>query len=381
MSRLLRALPAATLTPALLAHVQAALDGSGPALLPTPTGPAGDLLESAMRLDEPVEDDDVALVVPTSGSTGEPKGVLLTAAALTASATATNDRLGGAGRWLLALPLTHIAGMQVVVRSLLSGTDPLPMPPGSFSAAAFVAATDSLGSGRRYTSLVPTQVQRLLDDEAARVALSSYDAVLVGGAATSPELLDQAREAGITLVTTYGMSETCGGCVYDGVPLSGVGVGFDAGGRIRLSGPTIAAGYRLRPDLTRAAFGVEGFTTSDLGRWDGEGRLQVVGRADDMIISGGEKIAPAAVEAVLAAHPAVAEVAVLGAPDPEWGERVIALVQLHDGALLTLSDAREHVASGLSRVAAPRELHLLDALPMLASGKPDRALLKSRFAR
>jgi O-succinylbenzoic acid--CoA ligase len=231
--------------------------------------------------------------------------------------------------------------------------------------------------------LVPTQLQRLLadDDAPARESLASYDAVLVGGAATPQALLSRAREAGIKVVTTYGMSETCGGCVYDGLPLSGVGVGFDGNGRIRLSGPTIAAGYRLRPDLTRAVFGTDGFRTGDLGRWDDGGRLQVVGRADDMIISGGEKIAPAAVEAVLAAHPAVAEVAVLGAPDPEWGERVIALVRLHAGALLTLDDAREHVASGLSRVAAPRELHVLESLPVLASGKPDRALLKSRFGR
>jgi o-succinylbenzoate---CoA ligase len=378
MARTLLALPAPTITPAQL---RAALAGSGPALLPTAAGATGEQLVAAMRPDEPLEYDDVALVVPTSGSTGEPKGVLLTAAALSASASATQDRLGGPGRWLLALPLTHIAGLQVLVRSVLADTDAVSLPPGPFSSEAFVATTAELGGGRRYTSLVPTQLQRLLVDAAGGKALASYDAVLVGGAATPPALLARARDDGVAVVTTYGMSETCGGCVYDGVPLSGVGVSFDESGRIVLSGPTIASGYRLRPDLTRESFGPEGFTTSDLGGWDEEGRLRVLGRADDIIVSGGEKVAPAAVEAVLAAHPAVAEVAVLGAPDPEWGERVIALVRLHAGALLTLDDAREHVASGLSRVAAPRELHVLESLPVLASGKPDRALLKSRFGR
>ncbi|MDT7546595.1 MAG: o-succinylbenzoate---CoA ligase [Actinomycetota bacterium] len=378
MPRTLLALPAPTVTPAQL---RAALDGSGPALLPTAAGTAGQQLVAAMRPDEPLEYDDVALVVPTSGSTGEPKGVLLRAPALAASATATHERLGGAGQWLLALPLTHIAGLQVLVRSLLADTDAVLMRSGPFSCTAFVAATEALGSGRRYTSLVPTQLLRLVDDAAGRESLASYDAVLVGGAATPPALLFRAREAGIRVVATYGMSETCGGCVYDGVPLSGVGASFDDVGRIRLSGPTIAAGYRLRPDLTRAAFGPAGFTTNDLGRWDEQGRLEVLGRADDIIISGGENIAPTAVVAVLAAHPAVAEVVVLGAPDPEWGERVIAVVRLHDGAVLALDDAREHVASGLSKVAAPREVHVLDALPLLASGKPDRALLKARFAR
>jgi O-succinylbenzoic acid--CoA ligase len=311
-------------------------------------------------------DDDVCLVVPTSGSTGEPKGALLSAAALTASATATSARLGGDGRWLLALPPTHIAGLQVLIRSLLAGTTPVVL------GDDFAAATEALGSGRRYTSLVPTQLRRLLDSDAS-AALTSYDAVLVGGAAAPEALVARAREAGVRVVTTYGMSETSGGCVYDGEPLDGVRVDV-TGGVIRLGGPVLASGYRLRPDLTAAAFADGWFTTNDLGELRG-GRLTVIGRADDVVVTGGEKVAPAAVEAALSTHPAVAEAVVVGVPDDEWGQRVVAVVRLVPGARLALDEAREHVAAVLPRAAAPRELRVVDALPLLASGKPDRAAL------
>jgi O-succinylbenzoic acid--CoA ligase len=303
--------------------------------------------------------------------------VLLTAAALAASATATHDRLGGPGRWLLALPPTHIAGLQVLVRSLLAGTLPVSMPVGTFAAADLVAATAALGPGRRYVSLVPTQLRRVLDVGGEPLAaLASYDAVLLGGAAASGALLAHAREAGVAVVTTYGMSETSGGCVYDGLPLDGVEVGLTDDGTIRLAGPVLASGYRLRPDLTRAAFADGWFTTSDLGVLDG-GRLTVLGRADDVLITGGEKVVPAAVEAVLGAHPAVAEVVEVGVPDPEWGQRVVAVVRLRAGASLTLEQARELVATQLPRAAAPRELRVVDVLPLLPSGKPDRAALAS----
>ena len=375
MPRSLLALPVAAGTDVLLEALARALDGTGPAVLPLPEGPTADTLRAVLRPDEPLEDDDVALVVPTSGSTGEPKGVLLTAAALAASATATHARLGGPGQWLLALPPTHIAGLQVLVRSLLAGTVPVSMTAGSFAAADLVPATARLGPGRRYTSLVPTQLRRVLDvGGEALSALASYDAVLLGGAAASGALLAQAREAGVVVVTTYGMSETSGGCVYDGRPLDGVEVGLTADGTIRLAGPVLATGYRLRPDLTRAAFADGWFTTSDLGVLE-RGRLTVLGRADDVLVTGGEKVAPAAVEAVLATHPAVAEAVVVGVPDPEWGQRVVAFVRLRPGAALTLEQARELVAGQLSRVAAPRELRVLDALPLLPSGKPDRAAL------
>jgi O-succinylbenzoic acid--CoA ligase len=349
----------------LLPALAAALDG-GPAVVPQV---APEVL-AVLRPDLPLEHDDVALVVPTSGSTGEPKGVLLTAGNLRASALATADRLGGHGQWLLAIPPTHVGGLQVLVRSLLAGTTPVVLPPGPFQAGAFAEATARLAGPRRYVSLVPTQLRRLLTGDGA-AALRSYDAVLVGGAATPRSLLAPARDAGARVVTTYGSSETSGGCVYDGVPLDGVRVSVD-GGRVRLGGPVVARGYRLRPDLTAAAFDGDVFTTSDLGRLDA-GVLTVLGRADDVVVSGGENVPPLAVEAALETHPSVVEAAVAGVPDDEWGSRVVALVVLRGP--LTLAQAREHVAATLPRSWAPRELREVDALPLLPSGKLDRAAL------
>jgi O-succinylbenzoic acid--CoA ligase len=350
--------------PPTLEALAAALDGTGPALLPS-TDPR---VLAALRPEAPLESDDVAVVVPTSGSTGEFKGVLLTADNLRASADATCAHLGGPGQWLLAIPPSHVGGLQVLVRSLLAGTAPVVLD-GSTTVPAFEAASARLSGPRRYVSLVPTQLGRLLGSP----ALPEYDAVLLGGAAAPPGLLAAAREAGARVVTTYGMSETSGGCVYDGVPLPGVRVQADE--RIRITGPVVARGYRLRPDLTAHAFAGDTFTTSDLGRVDGQGRLVVLGRADDVVVTGGEKVAPAAVEAALAEHSSVAEVAVVGVPDTEWGQRVAAVVVLRAGAALTLAQAREHVAARLPRAAAPRELRVVDALPLLGSGKVDRARL------
>ncbi|MCY7366140.1 MAG: AMP-binding protein, partial [Frankiaceae bacterium] len=305
--------------PATVERLAAALDGTGPALLPT-TEPR---VLAALRPDEPLESDDIAVVVPTSGSTGEPKGALLTADNLRASAAAT-AAVVGEGQWLLALPSTHVGGLQILVRSLLAGTSPVVLD-GPTTVEAFEAATARLTGPRRLVSLVPTQLRRLLTSP----ALLSYDAVLLGGAAAPPALLAAARAAGVHVVTTYGMSETSGGCVYDGRPLPGVTVAVRE--RIRLSGPVVARGYRLRPDLTAAAFDGDTFTSADVGHWDGD-RLVVLGRADDVVVTGGEKVAPAAVEAVLAEHPAVADAAVVGVPDDEWGARVVAVVVLRPGA-------------------------------------------------
>ena len=326
---------------ALLPALADALEGGEPVLpLPADEAQAARVLR-AVRPDEPLEHPDVCLVVPTSGSTGEPKGVLLTAAALRASATATLERLGGPGEWDLRLPVTHIAGVQVLVRGLLAA------------------------GPRRYTAVVPTQLRRGLGE------LTAYDAVLVGGAACPPDLLAEARAAGVRVVTTYGMSETSGGCVYDGLPLAGVQV--EAGERIRLRGPVLARGYRLRPDLTAQAFVDGAFVTSDTGVLE-DGRLRVLGRADDVVVTGGEKVAPLAVEQALGTHPSVVEAVVVGVPDVEWGQRVTAVVVLRGP--LSLADAREHVAAQLGRVAAPRELRVVDALPLLPTGKPDRQALR-----
>lgn len=387
MPRLLESLPCApdpSALDALLPRLAATLDGTGPALLPVPTDdPAARARVVAALVpddpDRPVHDD-VAVVVATSGSTGEPKGVLLSADALSTSARATLDALGGPGQWLICLPVTHIAGLQVLVRSLAAGIAPVPLDAREgFVPHAFAAATAELRGRRRYTALVPTQLVRLLDAGGDAVeAAASYDAVLLGGAAGPRPLLARARAAGIRIVTTYGMSETSGGCVYDGQPLPGVTVDVDATGRIHLGGAVLGRGYRLRPDLTAASFVDGRFRTGDLGRFDAGGRLVVIGRVDDVVVSGGEKVAVGAVEEALAEHPQVREVAVVGVADSEWGQRVEAVVVPVDGLdPPSLADLRAHVAARLGRVAAPRTLRVVAALPLLPSGKVDRAALAS----
>lgn len=363
--------------PALTAALAAALDGTGPAVLPVDAhdgDAAGHAAEGAGEVP-----DDVALLVRTSGSTGAPREVMLTATALRASGAATEARLAGPGRWLLPLPPAHVAGLQVLVRSLLAGTEPVVLA-GPFRPDAFAAAVARMpaGGGPRYTSLVPTQVHRLLDSAPGRDALAALDAVLLGGAATPPGLLAAARAAGARVVTTYGMSETCGGCVYDGVPLDGVTVDLDPDdGRVRIAGPVLAAGYRGRPDLDADLFEVRDGTrwlrTSDLGRWGDDGRLEVLGRADDVLVTGGVKVPPAAVERVLAGLPGVGEVLVVGVPDPEWGQALVAVVVPASGAPAPgLADLRDAAAAALGGPAAPRHLVTVGALPLRGPGKPDR---------
>ena len=314
----------------------------------------------------------MAVLVATSGSTGVPKAVLLPAAALRASADATHARLGGPRRWLLPLPAHHVAGVQVLLRSRTGGTPAAVMDlRDGFRPAGFAAAAAEARAA--YTSLVPTQLVRLLEDDAGLATLRSFAAVLLGGAAAPAALLDRAREAGVAVVTTYGMSETCGGCVYDGVPLDGVTVTLEDDGRIRLGGPVIAAGYRGAPSA--GVFGADGtFRTSDLGRWTADGRLEVLGRADDVIVTGGENVAPALVERALLAVPGVREACVVGVPDLEWGARVVAAVVAERG--VRPADVLAAVAPGLGR-AAPREVRVVDALPVRGIGKPDRDAVRA----
>ena len=345
-----------------------------------------------------------AVVIATSGSTGEAKLVALSAAALRASARATEARLGGPGRWLLALPAEHVAGVQVIVRALLAGAPPhvLDMRDG-FRPSGFAEATAALGDGRRYTSLVPTQLRRILDAAEAPIgaqpdppgadrsgvdrtradagqppapaleALRGYAAVLIGGAALDAETRERALAAGVRVVTTYGMSETAGGCVYDGVPLDGVTVDLEPDGRILLGGPTLASGYVGRPDETATAFGGGRFRTGDLGRWH-DGRLEVLGRADDMIVTGGEKVAPAAVERVLTGQPGVRAACVTAVPDDEWGQVVAAAVVLDGPAGAGWTDPlRNAVRAELGRAAVPRRIVAVGEIPLRGIGKPDRS--------
>lgn len=421
----------------------------------------------------------VDMVLRTSGSTtGTGKLVGVSMDALVASARATHKRLGGAGIWVLALPAYHAAGVQVLVRAAVAGTrvfnaykeggfDPQHLAQVIDAACAAAADCDAGSSfdddavsscaggaggeaegalaadaaGRAcpvYTSLVPTQLRRALDDEQLRGALARLDAVLIGGAAADAQLLAQAKAAGIKVVTTYGMSETCGGCVYDGQPLPGVSMDVDqATGAIWLSGPMLATGYLGDEELTRRCFvsrpqagegtsGVGGtasaaesteagatrpgaeagaggpgagsdagtgeparrwFITSDRGQIV-DGRLQVLGRLDDVIISGGIKVEPGPIEALLALNPLVSECAVVGLPDPTWGQAVTAVVvpasmpglgRVDEGAIL--AQIRVYLEQKLSGAQCPKQVLLADALPYKGIGKVDRRALAQSLAR
>ena len=355
----------------LLGVLDDALAGRGPAWLPVPgDDPAATArLTTALGVDEPI-DARTALVLATSGSTGTPKGALLSAAALRASAEATHERLGGPGTWLLALPAEHVAGMQVLVRSVLAATVPVVLEP-RFDGAALQRAVAAVPAGRRYSALVPTQLARALDDPAATAALATLDAVLVGGAATPRALRERARRAGVAVVGTYGMSETCGGCVYDGVPLRGVRTDV-RDGRVLLGGATLADGYRGLPG--HPAWARPGwFRTDDVGRLSGA-VLSVLGRVDDAILTGGLTVVPQVVQDVLDTHPGVRESVVLGVADPTWGQRVVAVV-VPGATPPTLEQVREHVGAALGRASAPRQLVLRDALPRRGPGKVDRRAL------
>ncbi|XVX21028.1 o-succinylbenzoate--CoA ligase [Actinomycetota bacterium] len=330
-----------------------------------------------------------ALVLGTSGSTGRPKLALLTADALLASADATLRRLGGPGQWLLTLPGHHVAGMQVLVRGLMADIPPVVLNlRDGFSIAGFVEATARMDHERRYVSLVPTQLTRLLDDQAGTTALRAFHSVLVGGAAVSPRLLSRAAAEGVHVVTTYGSSETCGGCVYNGLPLAGVEVGADKDGRLHIAGPMLASGYLGRPDLTEANFvtfkhGERWFRTDDVGHRDKQGRWHVDGRVDDLINTGGLKVAPRMVEEAIIEHfPQVRECVVVGVPDPEWGQSVRAAVVLRDPDFpLRSAEAREGLRGILPTYALPRGVHTFDKLPVRGVGKPDRRAIAERLTR
>jgi o-succinylbenzoate---CoA ligase len=387
-------LPPADAAGRMLEALAAALDGTGPALLPldpslprprlaalldafapshieTPEGTQRSTATAPTQSARGVGPD-TALVIATSGSTGQPKGTELSAAALLASARASLRRIGASPgeRWLCCLPAFHIAGVQVLVRSLVSGTDPVVAS--DLNPAALAA------SGCAHVAVVPTQLRRLVD---ARADLTAVRTILLGGAAAPAGLLDAARAAGGRVVTTYGMSETSGGCVYSGMPLDDVSVDIGPGGRIRLAGPVLFSGYRLRPDLTAAALDGRWFVTSDVGSIGPSGELLVRGRADDVINTGGEKVVAAEVEAALETCAGVREAAVVGRPDGEWGELVTAVVVPDDPAAPPLlADIRAHVRSSLPAYAAPGALLLVPEMPMLPSGKPDRAALRARAA-
>ncbi|WP_291381716.1 AMP-binding protein [Demequina sp.] len=309
----------------------------------------------------------------TSGSTGEPSEVLVSADALRASARATSEALGGDGHWLLALPTDRIAGAMVVVRSRLAGTALTGVGVGSFTAEAFTAAAERLPhDGPRFTSLVPTQLSRVLDAPDAADALASFTAVLVGGAALG-------FDATSNIVRTYGLTETAGGCVYDGAPIGDTAIRLRPDGRILIAGSSLADAYRPERDgAWETADGRRWLVTSDLGQWAADGRLTVLGRIDDVITTGGFKVNPRAVERAVDAQPWVKESAVVGVPHPEWGEIVVAFVvatSLKDKE--RLSDLRRALEPVMARHELPRELVVVESLPRLPTGKVDYRTLRS----
>jgi O-succinylbenzoic acid--CoA ligase len=322
---------------------------------------------------------DVALVIQTSGSSGAPKAVALTNAALRASSDATHRRLGGEGQWLLALPLTYIAGLSVLVRSAVAGFEPVLMPSGPFDAEHFLRAAAELSHERRYTSLVPVQLQRVLDYVAEgsdddQATLQRFDAILIGGQKLEPALRQQAESAGVNVIETFGSSETCGGCVYDGVPLDGVHVEVDeATGELLIAGPVLADGYLDAPELTAEKFierhGQRWYRTGDAGTVVG-GTITVSGRLDRVVISGGLKISLAAVEEAAEDTDGVSDVFAIHIPDVEWGSRV-ALVAVGTTTEETEDRLYESVVSKLGRVAAPKVIVFVEQTPRLSSGKPD----------
>lgn len=329
--------------------------------------------------------DGVTVVVTTSGSTsGTGRPVGLTSAALTASAQATHERLNGPGQWLLALPSEHIAGVQVCARSLLAGYTPIVR--GQESLAEAISRMDP--GTRHYTSLVPTQLVRILAQGGEDLrALASMDAILLGGSAVDPTLLGNARRAGLTILTTYGSTETSGGCVYDGRPLKGVNVRIDDDARIWLSGPTLAWGYL--DDAPSDFYNISHtrwFRTSDLGTLNNDGTLTVLGRADDVIISGGTNVHPVAVEHILGQHPAVRDCVVVGLASEEWGAEVVAIITVEENSAeptdsaeptgrdepTLLSELRANVRAALGNAAPPRALICVPELPSRGPGKIDR---------
>jgi O-succinylbenzoic acid--CoA ligase len=317
----------------------------------------------------------VALVVETSGSTGRPKRVALSADALLANAAASESALGGPGQWVLALPTHYIAGLNVLARSLAAETEPVTVAGEHFTASGFVEAVGRMSQPERFTSVVPAQLATLLADPAARAALAEFTAVLVGGQATPQQLADQAAEAGIRVRRSYGSSETSGGCVYDGIPIGTTTVRIEDG-EVLLGGPSLAEGYLGDPELTDERFvsggGARWFRTADGGDYDGA-RLTVTGRRDDVLISGGVKVALAAVERVLREQPGLADAIVVAVPDARWGEVPVAATA---SSGIDADAASAAVASALGVAARPRIVRL-DAVPLLASGKPDRLAIRA----
>lgn len=312
-------------------------------------------------------------VVATSGTSGVPKQVLLSDAAIAASTDSANDALGGAGQWVLSLPESYIAGRNVVWRNAPSGA-PLVRTEGSFTAEAFVSAVESLEHDRRYTSLVPTQLARLVDaaqlDRSFAGPIRRLDRILLGGQRAPIGLIERAARLGWKVTRTYGMTETCGGCVWDGRPLGATKVRLTD--QIEIAGPHLADGYSDAALTARRfvedASGTRWFRTGDAGSLVG-GQLQVSGRIDDVIVSGGVNVSLAAVEHVVQVF--APDAVVVAGPDAEWGEVPVVVTTLRPD----LAEMRQAVQHALGKPARPNHVVTVSVIPTTATGKPDRKRL------
>lgn len=309
------------------------------------------------------------LLIETSGTTGRPKGVVLPRRAVLASVEASAVRLGESGRWLLALPSSYVAGVQVIVRSLVAGHEPIVVDGLDIGRAA---ASDH-STTPAFVSLVPTQLHRIMANPDQLAALAHCHTVLVGGAGLDPDQRARAEEAGVNILATYGSSESAGGCVYDGRALDGVSVTLGAGGRVRLAGPTMFSHYENDPALTAESVVDGWFLTSDEGRFTDDGRLEIVGRIDDVVISGGVKIPLSTVADRMRQHLQVEYAEVFGVPDAEWGQKLVAVI------VGTANDAelRDWISMVHPRSWAPREFVRAASLPLLANGKVDRQAIQA----
>ena len=309
-------------------------------------------------------EDAIGLIVETSGSTGIPKRIELSLTALVASAKASQDRLGGPGQWLLTLPINYIAGANVLIRSLYADSHPVLMNTAMpFTVDAFSRAASLMTGERRYTSLVPTQFVRLIDaakmgDDYTLGLLRRFDAILVGGQALLPEVAASAEALGIRMVQTYGMTETCGGCVYDGVPLDGVDVDIYRG-LLRISGVTLASNIETDEGW---------FSTNDIGDLTDDDRWIVIGRADRVIKSGGIKISLDRVEQLASTVPGVIELVAAPIVDREWGQRV-GIVYV--GSPEVADDIARALANDLGPAGKPIRVLRTDKIAKLPNGKVD----------
>jgi O-succinylbenzoic acid--CoA ligase len=328
----------------------------------------------------------VALVIETSGSSGAPKRVALSADALLASAAAVENELGGQGQWLLSLPVHYIAGMQVLTRSIVAGSIPIVQPAGHFSARVFADLVEQLEAPLRFSSLVPAQLARVIDaaeaDGGIRSLVQRLDAILVGGQALPQALFERALELGFTVRRTYGSSETAGGCVYDGRPLGQVQARVTAG-ELELSGPVLAEGYLGDEELTARKFytdaGRRWYRTADSGDVTPAGLVRVSGRIDNVIISGGIKVSLDRVERVVQSLEGFRGAVVVPQPSEEWGQVSVVVTdgEVSEGSLERI---REAVIAGPGRAAAPVKIVRVERMPTLGSGKPDRLALARRLA-